>query len=107
MSATKDPYPGPERRSEYIQWRADVDRRLNDGADTMRGLRADIAANTTLTRSVQANTQDLVALLESFKGAFRVLEMLGKAARPLGYIVALAAAFLSALAAIKGGGSPK
>ena len=100
-------YPGPERRAEYIRWRADVDRRLHDGAETMRGLRADIAANTAVTQSVQTDTQDLVALMESFKGAFRVLEMLGKLAKPLGYIVALVGGVLGMVAIVKGGGSPK
>lgn len=107
VSPEQNGYPGPERRAEYVQWRADVDRRLNDGAETMRGLRADIAANTAVTQSVQTNTQDLVTLMESFKGAFRVLEMLGKLAKPLGYIVALVGGVLALLAVVKGGGSPK
>lgn len=64
-------YAGPERRQEYLQWRKEVDRRLDDGAATMKGLREDIAANTTVTKSVQTDTSELVALLQSAKGHSR------------------------------------
>lgn len=97
-------YVGPERRQEYLQWRREVDRRLDNGAETMRGLREDIAANTKVTKSVQNDTSELVALLQSFKGAFKVLEILGKLAKPLGYIVALVGGVLGLLAVVKGGG---
>lgn len=96
-------YAGPERRQEYLQWRKEVDRRLDSGAETMRELRKDIAANTKVTESVQNDTSELVALLQSFKGAFKVLEALGRLAKPLGYIVALIAGVLGIVAAVKGG----
>ncbi len=99
-------YAGPERRQEYLQWRKEVDRRLDSGAETMRELRKDIAANTKVTESVQNDTSELVALLQSFKGAFKVLEALGRLAKPLGYIVALIAGVLGIVAAVKGG-APK
>lgn len=95
-------YAGPERRQEYLQWRKEVDRRLDSGAETMRELRKDIAANTKVTESVQNDTSELVALLQSFKGAFKVLEALGRLAKPLGYIVALIAGVLGIVAAVKG-----
>lgn len=97
-------YTGPERRQEYLQWRKEVDRRLDKGAETMRELRDDIAANTKVTESVQTDTSELVALLQSFKGAFKVLEILGKLAKPLGYIVALVGGVLGLVAIVKGGG---
>lgn len=104
---TKPHYEGPERRQDYSHWRETVDQRLDDGADTMKGLRADIAENTATTKQVQADTTELVALLTSFKGAFNVLEILGKLAKPLGYIVALVGAVLGLVAVVKGGGVPK
>lgn len=100
------PYQGPERRQDYSHWRATVDQRLNDGAATMKGLREDIAENTAATKQVQVDTTELVALLKSFKGAFSVLEMLGKLAKPLGYIVVLVGGVLGIVAAVKGG-TPK
>ena len=103
-AAAADDYTGPERRQEYLQWRNEVDRRLDKGAETMRELRDDIAANTKVTESVQTDTSELVALLHSFKGAFKVLEILGKLAKPLGYIVALVGGVLGLVAIVKGGG---
>jgi hypothetical protein len=94
---------GPER----VLWRTTVNLRLDDGAATMKGLRDDIAANTTLTKQVQNDTSELVSLLNSFKGAFKVLEMLGKAAKPLGYITAFVAGMGSLWALWTGGGGPK
>ena len=100
-------YAGPERRQEYLQWRREVDRRLDSGAETMRELRKDIAANTKVTESVQNDTSELVALLQSAKGAFKVLEALGRLAKPLGYIVALIGGLMGLVAIVKGGGTPK
>lgn len=87
-------YNGPERRKDYLQWRAKVERRLEEGSVTMKQLSADIAENTATTKQVQADTSELVVLLQSFKGAFRVLELLGKAAKPLGAIATLCAALM-------------
>lgn len=91
-----------ELRRHDDDWRAKVDRRLDDGAETMRGLREDLAENTAATRKVQADTSELVELLKSFKGAFTVLEKLGKLARPLGYIAMAASALVGFWAALKG-----
>lgn len=100
-------YQGADRRKEYREWRANVDQRLDDGADTMRGLRSDIAANTVMTKSIQADTSELVELLKSFKGAFKVLEALGRLAKPLGAIVIFVGGVVGLIAALKGGASPK
>lgn len=93
-------YNGPERRQDYMQWRANVNQRLNEGAETMRQLRADIADNTETTRRIQTDTSELVELLRSFKGAFSVLEKLGKLAKPLGYIAMAASAMVGLWAAL-------
>jgi len=96
-------YQGPERRLEMREWRAHVDARLDDGAATMKHLRSEISENTTATKEVRADTSEVVSLLQSFKGAFLVLEKLGKLAKPLGYIVMLASAVLALFAGVKGG----
>lgn len=104
---TATDYQGFDRRKEYREWRSNVDQRLDDGADTMRGLRKDIAANTAMTKGIQEDTSELVDLLRSFKGALKVLDALGRLARPLGYIVALVGGVMGLVAFFKGGLSPK
>ncbi len=106
-AVTASDYKGVDRRKEYRQWRADVDQRLDDGANTMKDLRAGLAANTEMTKNIQTDTSELVMLLQSFKGAFKVLEALGRLAKPLGYIVALAGGLMGLAAIVKGGGVPK
>lgn len=102
-------YPSVDRRGEPDRndWRAHVDKRLDAGAETMKAMRKEMAENTETTKKVQADTSELVELLKSFKGAFKVLEGLGKLAKPMGYIAAAVAAFLGLWAAIKGGGLPR
>lgn len=100
-------YQGFDRRKEYREWRATVDKRLDDGSDTMHNLRKDIAANTAMTKGIQEDTSELVELLKSFKGAFKVLEALGHLAKPLGYIVALVGGVMGLVAFLKGGVGPK
>ena len=100
-------YTGPERRQDHIIWRTGVDLRLDHGAKKMRDLQSSLAENTAMTAKVQADTGELVALLQSFKGAFDVLEKLGKLAKPLGYIAMALGAVVTLLAAVKGGGAPK
>ena len=100
-------YKGPERRQEFDDWRVAVDQRLDSGAETMKGLREDLAQNTAATLQVQTDTSELVSLIKSFKGLFKLLDLLGRAMKPIGYI-AMACGSLWALATtIKGGGSPK
>lgn len=89
-----------------MEWCHEVDRRLDEGAATMSGLHSAIAENTAETKNIKADTRELVALLNSFKGAFRVLELIGKAARPLGYIAALVGSVLGIVSIFKGGGGP-
>ncbi len=100
-------YQGPERRTEMRAWRTNVDDRLNDGAAVMKHLRTELAENTTATKQVQADTGELVSLLNSFKGAMKVLDILGKLAKPLGYIAMTCSAFWGLVTVVKGGGQIK
>lgn len=100
-------YQGPERRQDHIEWRSAVDQRLDAGAQKMRDLRTELAENTLVTQRVEVNTAELVELLGSFKGAMRVLTLLGKLARPLSYIILLGTALAGAWAAYKSGGGPR
>jgi hypothetical protein len=100
-------YGGPERRKELHAWRVEVDRRFKDGSDTMKALRADLTENTTITKSLQEDTRELLDVLQSLKGAMKVLDMLGRLAKPLGYIVTFLAAVVGLVAVVKGGGVSK
>lgn len=62
-----------------------------------------LTQNTATTDQVQTNTKELLEVFDSWKGAMRVLEMLGKAAKPLGYIVMLCTALFGAVTAVKSG----
>ncbi len=108
MSEAQDPdTQAVDRREDHAEWRAKVDQRLDDGSATMRKLSAELKANTETTNQVKTNTSEVVDLLRSFQGAFRVLNMIGKLAKPLGYIAMAGSALLALWAAIKGGGVPK
>lgn len=104
---TAAPYTGPERRSSLRVWQDKVDRRLKDGDERMQALATDLAENTKATAAIKADTAELVDLLHSVKGAFRVLDILASLARPLGFLAAAGASFWGLWTAIKGGGGPK
>lgn len=95
-------YDDPDR----ADWRALVDQRLDDGAATMKQMKADLKANTDATNAVKEDTVELIGLLKSFQGAMKVLDMLGKLARPLSYIIMLGTAAYSLVSILKGGGDP-
>jgi len=53
---------------------------------TLLQLKADLKTNTDTTKRIESNTEDLVAAFEALKGAFKVLEFIGKVGRPLLYV---------------------
>lgn len=98
------PYTGPERRRTMRDWQDSVERRFSEGSETMRKLQAGLDENTAATMRTEANTAELVSVFQSFKGAFQVFNMIGAAAKPLGYIVMCASAIWGAIIVIKTGG---
>lgn len=64
-------------------------RRLSDGDLTIKQIQGDLAENTIATRRIDASTQDIVEFFESMKGAFKVLNWIGKLARPVSAVVGL------------------
>lgn len=105
------PYTGPERRKSVRDWQdsverrfVEVDRRFGEGSETMKALAVGLAENTESTKRTEANTAELVSVFESFKGAFRVFDMIGSLAKPLGYIVMCASAIWGAIIVFKTGG---
>lgn len=63
--------------------------------------------NTQETRLIREDTSKLVLILESWHGAIRVLEGIGRIFRPLGYIALFCSGVAGAVAAIKNGVVPK
>lgn len=69
--------------------------------------RVELAENTNATKRIEAHTAEMLDVFESWKGAMKVLNWIGKAAKPLGYVVGLGASIAAFWAAFKGGVHPK
>ncbi|MBT2326138.1 hypothetical protein J7E62_27800 [Variovorax paradoxus] len=65
---------------------------LGELRDRVGKLEQGLAENTATTKRIESDTSELVEMFRSWKGAMKVLETIGKAAKPLAAIVALAAA---------------
>ena len=90
------------------------DRRMNSLADEIAVVKLEQAEsrrllkeNTDATNAIKADTAELLEAFRSFKGAMKVLEWIGKAAKPLGYIVGVCASVTAFWAAMKSGVTPK
>jgi len=101
---SQKPYTGPERRSSMRIWQEKVDKRLEDGDNRMQTMADGLDENTRATQAIKADTEELVDLLHSVKGALKVLDMLARLARPLGFLAAAGASFYAFYVALKGGG---
>lgn len=85
----------PDRYQQSTTLRLDeVERRtavqqemLAVGAERMDRFEAALKANTELTQQVHKDTAELVAWVKAIQGATRVLEAIGKLAKPVGYIL--------------------
>lgn len=89
------------RRSEDVDLRAYVDARFDSGVKRMERIEAELAANTRTTAEIKADTGELVDLMHSAKGAWKLLDLLGRIAKPVG---ALVAAGVGLWASLKGAG---
>ena len=90
------------------------DRRMNSLADEITAVKLEQAnfqrllkENTDDTKAIKADTAELLEAFRSFKGAMKVLEWIGKAAKPIGYIAGLCASVTAFWTAIKSGVTPK
>lgn len=82
---------------------ASITERLDAGDARMNRIERDLADNTLATQQTAASTSELVQLLQAFKGAFRVFEMIGKLAKPLGAILGVGVGIAGIWAAMKTG----
>ena len=90
------------------------DKRMNTLTDEITAVKLEQAEyrrllkeNTDGTNAIKADTAELLEVFHSFKGAMKVLEWIGKAAKPLGYIVGVCASITAFWTAMKSGVTPK
>lgn len=76
--------------------------RLDAGDARMTRIEGDLATNTRLTEQLATNTADIVEFFDAMKGALKVLNWIGKLARPLGAIATLLASLAGAWSVLKG-----
>lgn len=65
--------------------------------------RALLKENTEAINAIKSDTADMLATFESWRGAMRVLEAIGKFAKPVGYIVGMFASVAAFYTAMKSG----
>ena len=90
------------------------DRRMNSLADEIAVVKLEQAEhrrllkeNTDDTKAINADTAELLEAFRSFKGAMKVLEWIGKAAKPIGYIAGFCASMYAFWTSVKSGVTPK
>ena len=93
---------------------AQGDKRMNSLTDEITAVKLEqsefrrlLKENTDATNAIKADTAELLEAFRSFKGAMKVLEWIGKAAKPIGYIAGLCASVAAFWAAMKSGVTPK
>ncbi len=105
----------PEEFNNYVakELRAG-DKRMDEIVKTVAAIQLEqasakvlLAENTETINEIKTDTADMLEVFESWKGAMRVMEMFGKLAKPLGYIVGFGASVAAFWASMKSGVSPK
>lgn len=98
----------PEAEQEERMWRevfkiqlAAVSKQQDDLREQQERMQAALDLNTKATTDVRTNTSELVDILNSWKGAFKVFEFIGKLAKPLAAIVGVVAAIGALWASFK------
>lgn len=86
------------------------DKRMNSLTDEITAVELEQAEfrhllkeNTDATNAIKADTAELLEAFNSFKGAMKVLEWIGKAAKPIGYIAGFCASIAAFWTAMKSG----
>lgn len=90
------------------------DARMDEIVKTVSAIQAEqaeakvlLAENTQTIKQIQTNTAEMLEVFESWKGAMKAMEMLGRLARPMGYILGLIASGAALWAAMKSGVNAK
>jgi hypothetical protein len=103
-----------DKAAPHAGFEEHVTRALRAGSDRMDGLqlqldehKAMLAENTAATARIEGNTSELVEVFSNLKGAFRVLNWIGRLAKPVGAIIGLGVAMWGAWQAHKTGVPPQ
>jgi hypothetical protein len=75
--------------------------------ERMDKLESGLVENTESTKRIEGNTGQLIDILDSLKGAFKVLTWIGKIAKPVSAIIGLCLGIWAGILALKTGVSPK
>ena len=105
----------PEEFNDYVAKELRTgDKRMNSLADEITAVKLEQAEsrrllkeNTDATNSIKADTAELLEAFRNLKGAMKVLEWIGKAAKPMGYIAGFCASMYAFWIAVKSGVTPK
>ncbi len=105
----------PEYFNNYVaQELREEDKRIDEIVATVAIIQAEqasakvlLAENTETIKQIKTDTADMLDVFESWKGAMKSLELIGKLAKPLGYIVGLGASIAALWAAMESGVQPK
>ena len=105
----------PEEFKDYVakELRAG-DKRMDEIVKTVAAIQLEqasakvlLAENTATIQEIKTDTAEMLAVFKSWQGAMKVMDMIGKLAKPLGYIVGLGASIAAFWTAMKSGVSPK
>ena len=99
-------YKGQERRKTERDWRIEVDGRLSDGQTVMKRTEAKVDENTQITKELATSIGEMVTLFNNAKGAFKLLESIGKFVKPLTVIALFISTIWGLVSAIKSGTPP-
>lgn len=78
----------PHRSLSEDEWRRFVVRCLDENTSRINDVAKCLETNTKVTREVAANTKGVVDMFEAVSGAFKVLDMLSRLAKPFAIITA-------------------
>ena len=105
----------PEEFNDYVakELRAG-DKRMDEIVKTVAAIQIEqasakvlLAENTATIQEIKTDTAEMLTVFKSWQGAMKVMEMIGKLAKPLGYIVGFGASVAAFWTAMKSGVSPK
>lgn len=83
----------PEESLDVNLWRQALAKRSEALESRMEAFEAQLTENTVATKRVDESTRELVDILNSWKGAMKVMDFLAKFAKPLGVAASIGAAW--------------
>lgn len=91
-------------RLDSEEWHAYVREGLAKHEQRLTKMEAKLDANSAATERVELSTRGIVETMSSWNGAMKTIESIGKALRPLTWIVTFIAAIVGLYATIRHGG---